>query len=148
MTARVALDTNLLIYSLDPSDSGKRSVSAAILRSGARDDSLSLSRQCLNECYRVLAHRRRLMPREDAIAYLSALEPFCRAPIDQETTVLAWSVEAQCGWDWWDCMMVAAALQTKCDVLLTEDMQDRRSVGPLIILNPFRNDLSAFLALN
>ncbi len=37
----------------------------------------------------------------------------------------------------WDALIVEAALQADCRVLLSEDMQDGRKIGQLLIRNPF-----------
>ncbi len=37
----------------------------------------------------------------------------------------------------WDCLIVAAALQSGCSLLLTEDMQNGRRLDTLEIRNPF-----------
>lgn len=41
---------------------------------------------------------------------------------------------------WFDSLIVAAAIETGCETLLTEDMQDGLVVdGTLTIVNPFRS---------
>jgi predicted nucleic acid-binding protein len=37
----------------------------------------------------------------------------------------------------WDCLIVEAALQSGCSLLLTEDMQNGRYIDTLKIHNPF-----------
>lgn len=37
----------------------------------------------------------------------------------------------------WDCLIIAAALQSNCDILYSEDMQNRQIIGNLKIINPF-----------
>ena len=39
---------------------------------------------------------------------------------------------------WYDSLIVAAAQQSNCDILYTEDMQDGQQFGDLLIQNPFR----------
>ena len=38
----------------------------------------------------------------------------------------------------WDSLIVEAALQSGCSLLLSEDMQDGRVIGSLTIQNPFK----------
>jgi predicted nucleic acid-binding protein len=38
----------------------------------------------------------------------------------------------------WDSLIVEAALQADCRVLFSEDMQDGRQIGQLVIRNPFK----------
>jgi len=41
------------------------------------------------------------------------------------------------GFSFWDALVVRAATQSGCTVLLSEDMQDRREIDGLRIVNPF-----------
>ena len=38
---------------------------------------------------------------------------------------------------WYDCLIVAAALESKCDVLYTEDLQHGQRIEGLTVVNPF-----------
>ena len=82
MTARLLIDTNILIYALDPADPVKRGTSADVLRQAIASHTLALSPQNLNECYKVLTQRRRLVPMDAARSYLTHLMPWCIAPLD------------------------------------------------------------------
>ena len=43
------------------------------------------------------------------------------------------------GFHFYDALIVAAALETECDVLLTEDLQHHQRIeGALRVVNPFR----------
>jgi predicted nucleic acid-binding protein len=103
---------------------------------------LALSPQNLNECYRVLTDRRRLVPKEAARAYLTQLMPWCIAPLDTRTTAKAWEVQDEAGLAWWDALLVASALIAECALFLSEDMQDGLSVAGMRIANPFLPDFA------
>ena len=38
---------------------------------------------------------------------------------------------------WYDSLIVAAAIEAKCDVLYTEDLQHGQRFGGLTVVNPF-----------
>jgi len=38
----------------------------------------------------------------------------------------------------WDALMIRSALQSRCDILWSEDLQDGRRFGSLRVQNPFR----------
>ena len=137
MTGRVFVDTNILIYALDPADPAKRQASAGLLRQTIANRSLTLSPQSLNETYRVLVQRRQLMPVDAARAYLRTLVPWAIAPLDAKTTEHAFAVEDETGYGWWDCLMLASALQAGCRLFVSEDLQDGREVAGMRIANPF-----------
>ena len=79
MTARLLIDTNILIYALDPAEPAKRAIAADLLRRTIADHTLALSPQNLNECYRVLSQRRRIVDEAAARSYLTYLMP-CASP--------------------------------------------------------------------
>jgi predicted nucleic acid-binding protein len=137
MTARLFVDTNILIYALDPGEALKRTVSADLLRQTISSRTLTLSPQSLNECYRVLTQRRRVMPAEEARSYVRLLAPWAIAPLDAATTERAWQVQDKVGLGWWDALMVAAALRAECRLFVSEDMHDGAVVDGMRIANPF-----------
>ena len=137
MTGRVFVDTNILIYALDPTDPVKRQVSADLLKTTIASRSLTLSPQSLNETYRVLVQRRRLMPVSAARTYIRTLAPWAIAPLDAKTTERAFTVEDETGCGWWDCLMLAAALQSECRLFVSEELQNGRNVAGMRIANPF-----------
>ena len=145
MTGRLFVDTNILIYALDPADPDKRSVSADLLRQTIRNHTLTLSPQSLNEGYRVLTQRRKSMPVEAARSYLRTLAPWAIAPLDAATTERAWAVQDEAGLSWWDALMVAAALRARCKLFVSEDMHDGAVIDGMRIANPFTADFAQLL---
>jgi predicted nucleic acid-binding protein len=137
MTARLFVDCNILIYALDPQDPDKRSVSADLLRETIRTRILTLSPQSLNECYRVLTQRRRLMPVEAARRYIRTLAPWAIAPLDAKTTERAFAVQDEIGASWWDSLMLSSALLAGCRLFVSEGFQDGREIAGMRIANPF-----------
>jgi len=131
------VDTNLLIYSLDPQEPGKRRVAGDLLKNLAGTDTLVLSPQSLNECYRALTERRGF-PRNAARAYVVYLLRFCTAPYDFDVTQRAWQIQDRHGFGWWDTMLLASASLARCDLFFSEDMQHGYAVDGVTILNPFR----------
>jgi predicted nucleic acid-binding protein len=111
---------------------------ADLLRRVIRSRMLVLSAQSLNECYRVITDRRRMMPRSDARRFVEALAPFCTAPSGLEVTRLAWRIQDASGYSWWDCVLLGSAATAGCKIFLSEDMQHERSISDILILNPFR----------
>jgi predicted nucleic acid-binding protein len=146
MTARLFLDTNILIYALDPADPVKRKVSADLLKMAITSRILTLSPQSLNEGYRVLTERRRIMPVTAVRSYLGTLAPWCIAPLDAETTKRAWAVQDGFKYGWWDSLMLAAALRAECRLFVTEELADGVDLSGMLIVNPFTETFAASLA--
>jgi predicted nucleic acid-binding protein len=146
MTGLLFVDTNVLIYSLDPGEPEKRAKATALLAAGAQRRALVTSPQTLNESYRILARKRRIMPIEPARGFISALAPTCTAPLDSATMRLAWLIEDRTSYSWWDCLMLAAALRAGCRVFATEDLGHGQLVDDMRIVNPFRVELDTIFA--
>src|SRR5262249_1553162 len=106
---------------------------------------LVLSPQSLNECYLVVAEKRALMSRDDAHRFVAAWLPHCTAPYDFDVTQRAWQIQDECGFNWWDCMLLASAARAGCELFLSEDMQHERKVAGMTIVSPFKLDPAAGL---
>jgi predicted nucleic acid-binding protein len=132
------VDTNLLIYAIDPDDLEKRQRVKDFLKRIINRHTLVLSPQSLNELYRVVAEKRDLVPRDEARRLVFAWSPFCTAPYDFDVTQQAWRIQDRHRYGWWDCMLLASALLAGCDLFLSEDMQHEHSVGALTIVSPFK----------
>lgn len=48
------------------------------------------------------------------------------------------AVREKCLFSWYDSLIVAAALEARCEVLYTEDLQHGQRIEGLRIVNPFR----------
>jgi predicted nucleic acid-binding protein len=129
---RIFLDTNILIYAY--SDAGPRTeVAEALLTRGG-----IVSTQVLNEFVSV-ARRKIRMPWGRVIEALRSIRAFCSTPlpISVETHETALRIAQQYGYDIYDALILAAALEASCDALYTEDLHDGHVINGLTIRNPF-----------
>ncbi|MBB3933141.1 putative nucleic acid-binding protein [Kaistia hirudinis] len=140
MTTGIFVDSNILIYSLDPNEPTKRIKAANFVRLAALSHRLVTSPQTLNECYRVLTDRRKIMPRPDARRFIGSLLPSCTAPIDASTTAKGWEVQDATGFAWWDCVMLSSALKANCGLFVTEDLEHGRVIDGMRIVDLFRDE--------
>jgi predicted nucleic acid-binding protein len=130
-------DTNLLVYAVDPTASEKRALAKEILDQITSRHTLVLSPQSLNECYRVVTEKRRLVERDSAQLYVAALQTYCTAPYDFDVTRLAWRIQDTHGFGWWDSMLLGSASIARCELFISEDMQHGQRVGDMTIVSPF-----------
>lgn len=132
MPADVFFDTTILVYSLKASDI--RSVRAeALLAQGGL-----ISVQVLNELVNV-ARRKLLMSWNEIEKTLSFIRDLCGDPLPTtaETHAAAVQIAKRYGYHIYDSLMIAAAQQSGCTVLYSEDMQHGQKIGALAIRNPF-----------
>jgi predicted nucleic acid-binding protein len=131
-TAKCFADTNVAIYVVD-ADVAKREKALAIL--AARP---VISTQVVNEYLNVLLTKRKLA-RADAHQLARALMATSDVTsVTPTITELAMNIGEHYQINHWDALIVAAALATGCDALLSEDMQDGQVFeGRLTVKNPF-----------
>lgn len=133
MRDRIFLDTNILVYAL--LDEGfKQQTALELLQSGC-----VISTQVLNEFTQVARKKAKLEWQE--ISDLShALQTLTEViPLTQEIHNTALEIAAQYGYGFYDSLIIAAALESQCNLLASEDMQDSQKIGDLIITNPFKS---------
>jgi predicted nucleic acid-binding protein len=132
------VDANVLVYSIDPRDSAKRSRANAWLRRLWEQRTGRTSVQALMEFY--ASATRRIAPRMPSdLAWEEATRYFAWSPrqVDMPLLVRARDIERRYAISWWDSMVVAAALAQDCQLLLTEDLQDGTVFGTLAVRSPF-----------
>ena len=137
----VFVDTNVLVYARDRIEADKQRRAAEWMGSLWETGLGRLSYQVIQEYYVTLTTK--LDPprsTEDARDDVTALGAWSPVSIDQRTIEGAWDVQDRYGYSWWDSLIVAAALQSGCRYLLTEDLQDRQVIDTMTIISPFTEE--------
>ena len=96
--------------------------------------------QVLNEFVSV-ARRKMRMPWKDVTEALDAIRVLCPSPVPIaiSTHETALRIAEDYGYEIYDALVVAAALEAHCATLYSEDLQDGQVIGgKLTIRNPFR----------
>ncbi len=128
----VFFDTNVFLYATEVGP--KSDVARDCLAGGG-----IISVQILNELVNVLQrkYRRSWLQIADILEPIYTLfgEP---RPITLKTHLTAVALSRDHKVSFYDALIVASALETKCTTLCTEDLQDGRKFGDLSIINPFR----------
>ena len=125
--------TNLLVYAAGPAGF-KRDVARHTLRGGG-----TISTQVLNELTNVARRKMRLEWADirELLSYFRA--GLTVVPMTVQTHERGLAVAERHGLSVYDAMIIAAALEARCDVLYSEDMQSGMRIdGRLTIVNPFR----------
>lgn len=144
---RAALDTNILVYA-EGLNGPEKALQARSLIARLGDRAVAPI-QVLAEFYNVLTLKARL-PREEARGVVSALSSFMTT-IPTSGEILDHALELSVRHDLriFDAVIVCAAAQGGCPILLSEDMHDGFSYRGTTIVNPFARTphpaLAAFL---
>ncbi|WP_225770734.1 PIN domain-containing protein [Inquilinus sp. Marseille-Q2685] len=136
MSAEVFLDTNILLYAI-ARDDPRAATAEALLAAGGM-----ISVQVLNE-FTSVARRKLGLSWDEVTEALSAIRALCApaAPVTVETHEAALRIAERQGVNVYDALIIAAALQAKCRILYSEDMQDGHTIDGLTIRNPFRSEM-------
>jgi predicted nucleic acid-binding protein len=134
------LDTNVLVYSLDTSESAKREVALRLLGTAAEgDDEVWISPQVVFEFFAVIT--RKLAPPvtgEDARRAVDALGHLRVAPASTAMMRTAVDLALQNQLSIWDAAIVSAAAGAGCTRILTEDLSDGQRLLGVRVENPFK----------
>ena len=134
----IALDTNILVYSVASEDHAGRRHSAATLleRLGAVGGAI-VPLQVIGELLNV-ARRKRILATAAAIRRASQfLEAFACPPTGADDLVAAAMLSARYDLQFFDALIVVVASRAGATALLSEDMQDGLQIDGLPVLNPF-----------
>ena len=132
---RVALDSNILIYAELEPDSEKGARSTDLILRAARDGVIPV--QVLGEYLRFIQRR---VPSvfERAIRQVSIYQAaFVTPPTTTAIVDMASAWARAHRMQLWDCVVCAASAHAGAKLLLTEDMQDGRTLDGLRLINPF-----------
>ncbi len=140
MSDRFFLDTNIFVYSFDRSSPAKAQRAAQLIREALTTQKGVISYQVVQEFFNVALRRfSQPMNAADAGQYLTTVfRPLLTVHSSQALYAEALQIHSQSGLSWYDSLIVSAAIQARCDLLLTEDIQHGQRFGSLQVMNPFQ----------
>jgi predicted nucleic acid-binding protein len=120
MSGKAFLDTNVFVYMQSGRDLAKKEASYKALD---RFECVA-STQVLNELCNVF-FKKFNMPASDIEQIISAVDGSCEIDVvTAETVKSALQIKDRYGYAYYDCLIVASALASGCDYLISEDMSD------------------------
>jgi predicted nucleic acid-binding protein len=138
MTGAVFVDTNVLVYARDVSESEKQRQAMAWMTHLWESRRGRLSVQVLQEYY--VTATQKLSPgmtRDAARHDVRNLMAWRPVTIDAALLERAWTAQDRHRLAFWDGLIVAAAQVAGCRYLLTEDFQPDQQLDDLTVVNPF-----------
>jgi predicted nucleic acid-binding protein len=132
----VALDTNVLAYAEGVNGILARDRALAVLE-GLPPESTFVPVQTLGELYNVLVKRAR-RPRAEAVAaVLSWGDAFPLIESSNDVLLAATDLSGAHQLGIWDALILSAAADARCRLLLSEDLQDGFTWRGVTVANPF-----------
>jgi predicted nucleic acid-binding protein len=138
MSGRFFLDTNIFVYSFDRSAPDKLRRTTELIRQGVATGQGVVSYQVVQEFFNV-ALRRFASPMTVAEAeqYLGTVfRPLLAVHSSHAFYAEALHLQDRYRLSWYDSLIVAAAIEARCAVLYSEDLQHGQRFGDLQVANP------------
>ena len=138
VSTRQFVDTNILLYARDTSEPQKQPVAEALMRELWQSRSGRLSVQVLNEYFvNVTQKLKPGLTKEEAWNDVEALTEWDPLALDSELLASALVINGRYNLTWWDSLIVAAAVATDCDRILSEDLSAGQIYEGIPVVNPF-----------
>jgi predicted nucleic acid-binding protein len=133
---KIALDTNILAYGEGVNDVEKRDAVLELL-DDLPQGSTVVPVQVLGELFNVLVRKARRSRAEARDALLAWRDTFPTVETTPEVMLAAVDLATDHQFSIWDAVILAAASQAGCRLLLSEDLQDGFTWGGVTVVNPF-----------
>jgi predicted nucleic acid-binding protein len=135
---RIFVDTNVLVYSYDSDAGPKHTTARSILIELWSSRTGAVSAQVLQEFYVTVTRK---LPKPLARrAAREVVETYRAWPVHQpgiDDLISASELEQHHQLSFWDALVIVSAQRSGARTLLSEDLQDGRRIGQLVIANPF-----------
>lgn len=139
MSSRSFIDTNIFAYLFDQHDKRKNTLARSVVGDLLNASQAVISYQVIQEFTNIALRKFRVaLPLSQVQAFLDEiLWPVCEVMPDARLYSEALSIVSETGFTFYDSLIVAAASQAECAILITEDLQPGRKIRGVEIRNPF-----------
>jgi predicted nucleic acid-binding protein len=137
----IFFDTNVLVHAVDAGDPRRQEIAIDRFARAVKDDTVMLSTQVLQEFYDITT--RKLKPplsAREAAGQLSQLCAFEVVGSTADSVLAATDLAQKHRLQWWDALILEAAIRGNADVLVSQDGQHGQRFGRLVIENPFHSN--------
>ncbi len=137
---RIAIDTNVLVYAAGMDDQRRKSIASDCFAAITAHTGF-VPMQVLDEFFRVLRRKFRFSAHEATELLNDYRSSFIILPTTEITLDGALELCAQHQFDIWDAIILAAAAQAGCNMLLSEDGHSGVQWRGVIVVDPFASEL-------
>lgn len=134
------IDTNIFVYLFDETDDRKRDIAEQIIKTALETGTGRISHQVVQETLNVMTRKLPSpMTVENARRFLAqVLAPLWQIMPTAPLYLRGLDVQARYGFNFYDSLILSAALESGCVRLYSEDMQHGQRIEGLTIENPFK----------
>jgi predicted nucleic acid-binding protein len=134
--ALISLDTNILVYAVDPTAEEKMVTARALLRSAALAEA-PLAQQVIGEFLNVSRRMHHLNQRRLRRIAVGLCATFQVLPTPLAMLFEAFDLAQRAHLQFWDAVIIRVCRSAGVDLLLSEDLQDGQNIDGVTIVNPF-----------
>lgn len=139
MSADSFLDSNILLYNYMNTDKAKKDLSERLIK---RADHV-ISVQVIGEVCNNLRKKLQYTPDELEVVIVEMYASFNIISIDETIYKRVPDLLRKYSVSFWDSLIIAAAIESGCTTLYSEDMQNGLKIDFLTIVNPFDSEQKA-----
>jgi predicted nucleic acid-binding protein len=135
--AKIFIDTNILVYTVDQFDKEKQKTSRKILKEIAANETVVISTQVLQEFYNACTKKLNMNPlkaKEYIHNYIENFEVIQNGPAIIERGI---DINIISHISFWDALLIAAAESSNSTEIISEDLNDGQIIDGIKIKNPF-----------
>ncbi|MFZ5674998.1 MAG: PIN domain-containing protein [Pseudomonadota bacterium] len=132
---RVALDTNILAYAENVNGVGKRDIALELLRQ-LPQEAVAIPVQVLGELFNVLVRKAGRSRTDARAAVLGWRDTFALIETSPEILLSATDLATDHKLGIWDAVIISAAAQAGCRLLLSEDLHEGFTWAGVTVVNP------------
>jgi predicted nucleic acid-binding protein len=133
---RVAVDTNILAYAEGVGDAARRDMSVDLL-TRLPPEFILLPVQVLGELFRVLTGKAKCTPDMARTRILQWADSYEVTDSTWSAFQAAFDLTADHGLQIWDALILAVTAESRCRILLSEDMQHGFTWRGVTVVNPY-----------
>lgn len=133
------LDTNVFVYTFDRTAPDKQRIAREWVRQALLTQRGMTGAQVVQEFMNVALKKfENPMGVTEAREYLNGvMRPLCQHFPSMPSFDRALLIREETGYAWYDSLIIAAAIESKCSWLISEDLQHHRKIGSVTVHNPF-----------
>lgn len=133
----IFVDTNIYFYAHDTKLPAKQAACRTWLIELGQRRLGRTNLQVANEFTEVILRKRRDIAPAIVFGLADEILTWGSGGISVDTVRLARRVRSNTAYSWWDCLLLASALELGCTHFLSEDLQDGQVIDTLTIVDPF-----------
>lgn len=139
MSVENFIDTNVLVYLFDETDTRKRQLAENLVHQSLEHGTGCISYQVVQETMNVVTRKLGVRPEAARRLLDDVLIPLWQSNPTAELYRRALTLQTEHSFSFYDSLIIAAALESGCSRLYSEDMQHGQRIQGLTILSPFQS---------